>query len=122
MVPVPWLFNTLYPPAAALSLTYPPFPPGVSPADLNATGTANDLGNNCQCQQEAFGCTYEWQWYGTPVPFLVSFPALTPLSSLPPSVLFLALVILFSSWFSPSCFLGPCGRGGPSIFLRRPAT
>ena len=97
IVPVPWLFNTLYPPAAALSLTYPPFPPGVSPGDLNATGTADDLGNNCQCQQETFGCSYEWQWYGTSVPFRpVPTHASGPHASFLPSAL---SIVLGSGYF-----------------------
>ena len=50
--PVPWLFDTLYPPARALYLTYPPYPPLSGPPD--------EYGNNCACPPSS-PCGYQWQ-------------------------------------------------------------
>jgi len=50
--PVQWVFELLYPPAEALALTYPPYPPGTGPAEYR--------GQNCTCP-DSYGCSYQWE-------------------------------------------------------------
>ena len=76
--PVPWLFDTLYPPARALYLTYPPYPPLSGPPD--------EYGNNCACPPSS-PCEYQWQCIvlGSGYWLLESVKKSMPANLIPPS-------------------------------------